>query len=275
MWKIRRHGYLPSRIFGYALALFAFMRGEIEPAWARFLRLDAETPLTKGLRFLRDGGETLFHPDTVSLTRQPISVREAARRLSEGTAAIRLATLWEIVGAGLKDPALLPHIERCLSDRDRDLHAEAATTLSFFGPDAAPAVPALIRALGSAAQNVRVSSALALGAIAARPDIVVPALEELLIGQPDDVVQAAARALREFGRNAEGAAAPLLAALRMALIGCSDYLAEDLAVTLHLAVPDAILRARESFGADRELRGRAIALLKLAAEPLESHPESC
>jgi hypothetical protein len=269
-WTVRRHGYLPSRMFGYAFALFAFMRGDSDPPWARFLRLDASSPLASGLRFLRRGGATLFHPDTVHIPVQPLSPSEAARRLSSRSASIRVATLWEISERGPKDPALVPHIERCLSDRDRYVPAEAAQTLSWFGSDAASSVPELIRVLGSAAENVRVSSALALGAIALRPDIVVPALAELLVGQPDDVARAAATALRAFGRDAEVAVVPLLSSLRVALITCRDDMADELALALNAAVPDAIARARQFMADDREIRSRATALLKTALLPVEN-----
>lgn len=36
-WSVRRSGYLSEQLFGYALARFAFERGEPKPAWSRFL----------------------------------------------------------------------------------------------------------------------------------------------------------------------------------------------------------------------------------------------
>jgi tetratricopeptide (TPR) repeat protein len=51
-WSVARKGYLTARLFGYALALFAWYRGERSPGWVRHLRLDAGDSLKKGLRFL-------------------------------------------------------------------------------------------------------------------------------------------------------------------------------------------------------------------------------
>jgi hypothetical protein len=36
-WSMSRLGYLPETVFGYALACFAKVRGELEPAWAGYL----------------------------------------------------------------------------------------------------------------------------------------------------------------------------------------------------------------------------------------------
>ena len=232
----------------------------------RFLRLDALSPLRNGLRFLRRGGETLFCTESVRFPCEPLSASEAARLLTERSASIRLATLWDIAEQRLQEPVLLSLIERCLSDSDRDIPPFAAETLASFGPGAASAVPELVRALTVAAPGYRVAFIRALGAIAARADIAVPALVELLAGQPEPVVSAAVTALRAFGRDAEVASVPLLEAFRVALIGCRGNLADDLALTLNAAVPDAIPRAKALLEGDRELRGRAVGLLKAAAQ---------
>ena len=64
-WQIGKQGYLPARVFGYAFALFAFVRGEDQPPWAQHLRLDAADTLWKGLRYPRRTNDSLFRPDAV------------------------------------------------------------------------------------------------------------------------------------------------------------------------------------------------------------------
>ena len=59
-WRIERQGYLPSRMVGYALALFAFVRGEERPEWTGHLRLDAAAALRAGLNYLRRTDDSLF-----------------------------------------------------------------------------------------------------------------------------------------------------------------------------------------------------------------------
>lgn len=62
-WRARTLGYLNEAMFGYALACYAWMRGEAEPepAWARFLDTNPRGYLRQGTRFLtRNAGSTLL-----------------------------------------------------------------------------------------------------------------------------------------------------------------------------------------------------------------------
>jgi hypothetical protein len=55
-WRIGRQGYLTQPMYGYALALFAWQRGERKPPWAGEVRLDVRVPLKQGLRYLGGAG---------------------------------------------------------------------------------------------------------------------------------------------------------------------------------------------------------------------------
>ena len=55
-WRTSRHGYLDQRMLGYALARFAFVRGEARPRWMRHLRPDVLAPLKLALRYVFRGG---------------------------------------------------------------------------------------------------------------------------------------------------------------------------------------------------------------------------
>jgi hypothetical protein len=70
-WSVRRLGYLDERAVGYALALFAWIRGEGRPAWARHLRLNPRTYMKQGLRFLLKTGDSSFDPASPSASRSP------------------------------------------------------------------------------------------------------------------------------------------------------------------------------------------------------------
>src|SRR5260370_20665852 len=50
-----RQGYMYEREFGYALALFAWLRGERKPAWASQLRVTARRALNERLAYLNAG----------------------------------------------------------------------------------------------------------------------------------------------------------------------------------------------------------------------------
>ncbi|BDI29199.1 hypothetical protein CCAX7_12500 [Capsulimonas corticalis] len=52
-WSMRRLGYLSEPQFGYALARFAFLRGEEKPAWAKHLNLNVGSYLRQSLKYLQ------------------------------------------------------------------------------------------------------------------------------------------------------------------------------------------------------------------------------
>ncbi len=58
--SMRRFGYLPARRVGYAMALFAWVRGETRPAWRTELRLDAQVAFANGLRYLQRTEDSVF-----------------------------------------------------------------------------------------------------------------------------------------------------------------------------------------------------------------------
>jgi hypothetical protein len=50
-------GFMTERLYGYALARYALLRGEPDPAWAHLLDVNPRTYLKQALRFLADGGD--------------------------------------------------------------------------------------------------------------------------------------------------------------------------------------------------------------------------
>ena len=56
-WSTSRLGYLTEPMYGYALARYAWLRGEDGPDWARYLDTNPRAYLKRGLRFLRRQGD--------------------------------------------------------------------------------------------------------------------------------------------------------------------------------------------------------------------------
>lgn len=52
-WRAQRLGYMTEQMFGYALACYAAMRGELDPAWTRYLDTNPRVYLKHSLRYLR------------------------------------------------------------------------------------------------------------------------------------------------------------------------------------------------------------------------------
>jgi len=79
----------------------------------------------------------------------------------------------------------------------------AAYTLSGMGPDAAPAVPALIEALNDEAATVRFPVCVALREIGPAASAALPALEKALDDPNDDVAAMAQKAIDKI-KGTEG-----------------------------------------------------------------------
>jgi hypothetical protein len=54
-YRTSRLGYLTEPMFGYALARYAWLRGEPDPPWARHVDTNPRTFLKRGLRYLANG----------------------------------------------------------------------------------------------------------------------------------------------------------------------------------------------------------------------------
>lgn len=262
-WVMQRQGYLPARIFGYAFALFAFVRDEPKPSWATHLRPDAASALRGGLDYLTRTNDTLFHPDTAHQKPAPRSVDELSERLQSPSPTVRLSTLWDIADRGVAAADAAPAVIRCLDDQEPCIPGEAARALSNLGPAAAPALPQLLKALRSPVASTRAGSAEALGVLLTQPQEVIPELGVLLEDEDRTVVTAAAAALRRFGHEAETEVRRLLPVFTSALLDCDDSLIEELVATLDAITAEPRRAVRKHLGThDPELCQAALETLK-------------
>ena len=229
-FKIDFQGYLPSRMLGYALALFAYARGETRPAWARYLRPDAAEPLKAGLRYLLKTGDSLFHPETAQQPVEPPTEAEVIERLTTGSPTVRAMTLHDVANLDTPPIALIDAVVRRLRDRDIDVRIEAARVLPSFGEAAHAAVPDLIPCLTSSSAALRTVAAAALPAIGGPADLVVPELTRLLEDPDPYVADTAADGLRRLAPSAASAVPALVEAIRRREVDChsSDAFADAL-----------------------------------------------
>lgn len=198
-WEMSRHGYLPSRHFGYAMALFSYVREDQDTSWARMLRPDVAEPFRVGLKYLRKTNDSLFTRQSAEQPSDALCAAELLRQLDSPSATIRIHALWGLVECGDQAASAVPRVTRCLDDRDPDIVAHAADTLAALGPAAAPAVSRLVEVLHGRYEAVRKSAAYALGQIGAAPELVVPELLHALDDDELPVVKAAAWSLGRYG----------------------------------------------------------------------------
>lgn len=249
-WSIGAHGYLTERLYGYALAVFAYARGEEKPAWAEHLRPNVRDVFTRGLDYLQKTSDTQFRPTEDGAGSLPGSERiaRAVAALAAPSSGARLAALWDLKELKSEGAAAVPAVTGALADADPSVQTEAAEVLGLLGAAAASAAPALmgacaqlrneplrltaVRALGQTGgqhpktveviletlQSLRTHQQLvavqALGALGPNGAAAVEALVELLGHREVDVACAAALGLGAIGAAAEEAIPALIEALK-------------------------------------------------------------
>ena len=264
---------LPARVWGYALALFAWVRDETKPAWADYLRPDPLSSFRGGLRYLRRGGDSLFRLSTARLRYGAQSVNELTERLTQGPVCGRIAAMWELARKGSDAAGVVPLLVECLHARHVELRAEAANTLGRLGPVAAGTTEELIDVLRDPEPQVRAAAAGALGRMGLDAERVVPELAETLGDDQRSVVREVAESLRQFGLAAAPALPSMLEAFRTALVACDDSQASHLAASLQAIVTDAAACIANFLAEhDADLRHAALDILQqqgLLAEPTQ------
>src|SRR5207302_797425 len=107
MWRISAKGYLSERSFGYALAFFAWMRGENGAAWEEYLRPNVRTVLRDALTYLSKTGDVCSDPTKVSAEARWIGERDEVELLTDLQSpyrGVRLAALWDLRALGTPRP---------------------------------------------------------------------------------------------------------------------------------------------------------------------------
>jgi hypothetical protein len=62
--ELRKPEYMTGAMFGYSLALMAWVRGEDRPMWMKYVASGVRSEMRQGLRFLHKHGTTKLHPIT-------------------------------------------------------------------------------------------------------------------------------------------------------------------------------------------------------------------
>jgi hypothetical protein len=235
-WRIARRGYLPARMHGYGMALFARARGEYLPAWAGHLRPDVRVALQQGLKFLEKTGDTLFPPER----RDAFATKSEARLIEDLTGAsdsARLAALWDLVDADLPTSGLFRAVAECAKHQDPVLRAAAARVLASARTSSEQALELLKELLADLDGEVRAAAAMSLGLFAVREEAVVRELAGL-VSDEVSVALAATWSLGQYGPCASSAIPELMKALRHGLIASDSDLPEAILAALIAIVKD-------------------------------------
>jgi HEAT repeat protein len=246
-WRIGARGYLSERSFGYALALFAWMRGENGAEWEEHLRPHVRAVMRDALSYLSKTGDVCSDPTNASAGIPWLREREEAELLADlqsGHSGVRLAALWDLRAVGKLSSQAIRLLAKSLGDKDEFVRGEAASVLAHAGPSGEPAIPVLARvALDDPKLGVRLRAMMALAEIGACSEDIVPTALYLLSDSDGQVRSAAAKVLGCFGRSAESAAAALETSLGDADLEVATQAAWSLGKIGAKAAVPALIRA--------------------------------
>lgn len=227
-WSVARRGPLPSRVFGYAMALRSFVRGDQDSVteWSPTLRQDAKVAFEDGLKYLGKTDDSIFRNDPTQQPRSRMSLEAFLDEVRDGSDSRKIAGMWGLAGFAANKP--YERVERaseqlinCCRAKDPDVRSVGIETLALFdhSPHAAQEVA---EALSDSSSDVRAAAARTLGHFAGVDDeTLVQDLVTALKDDSEDVVLGALSSLWKFGEAAEPAIKIILHRLRRAFVKCN------------------------------------------------------
>lgn len=239
MWSISRTGHLPARMYGYAFALFAWLRGESAPPWSRYLNPDASAAFKGGLKFLSKTGDCLIDPVRGELVSPSPSVSNLVSALELGSESAQISALWDLRKPSIDGVRAIDSICQCLHHANPIIQCEAAETIGAIGSSKDSVITELLSQLNSNVGDVRANSIFALGQL--RPSLQsqsprgVSVAEEFRVMLNDHnpkVVFATVGALTNYGTDMEATAPAILQLLVQSIIRCDHEVTEFLAMNL-------------------------------------------
>lgn len=220
--QFSRTGHLSAELFGYALALFCWVRGEPLPEWSRRLRLDAREAMKAGLKFLSKTGDCVFNADSFGHRTQLDSLAGLRIALGASSTTRQMNALLDLASLPDESRQLTSEITPLLRSRDRDLRAQSVHTLAAAVSHDADALAAILDHADDAESPVRFAVAVALRPGSPDDDASIGTLSELLADRDPGVIRQAAARLLEFDALPESLQRPALDLLKTGNIRCDE-----------------------------------------------------
>ncbi len=260
-WGIGKQGYLTAREYGYALAVFAWVRRERKSDWRRFLRLDARAFFDRGTKYLRRTKDCLFEELSESKTTDRHH-RDVLADLGSRFEGRRVAALWTVRESETRSEEMVDGVITQLHDPNPIIRAEAVATLSVVGSGFPQAASELVQRLDDRDSRVRSQAARAVGTLQVDPQAVMPLVGGLLEDEDHTVLNSALWCVARYGEDAASLTKYVLPVLRGALVRCDFSLAEMATCAISESATDPQREVEQYFAEDEELRRQATDVLE-------------
>lgn len=267
-FQISRTGHLSAQVFGYALALFSWVRGESLPDWSRRLRLDARETMKSGLKYLTKTSDCVFDADTFGHRTQLNSLASLRTALTGLSATQQMNALLNLDSLPEESRQLTAEILPLLQSRDRDLRAQAVQSLGASTGDNEEALAGILNLCDDPDPPVRFAVASALHPGSVDDEASLQALASLLPDRDPGVVRLAAARLLEFDTLPETLIRPAVDLLKSGNVRCDGVMIQSgLEMLSRLCEDvDALLEA--------ELDKESLAMIADLADEVLGEPET-
>lgn len=271
-WSISKQGYLPPRMLGYGLALFAWLRNEPKPHWARHLRRDARGTMNSGLRYLLKTDDSRCRRPGYADCQRTSADDCLVSQLRSETSGVRVAALWQLRLPEARELTTdeWESVVDCLDHHDAVVQSEAACAISVVNRPEEAVAEKLLHRLSRSGGDAELRSALAR-ALGTQDAAVPTVLEELTLLLQDPaaiVVNSALTALKQVGRMAETIATPyIMEVFYKALVKCDGPMIANVVGTLNAVCESPPKQTTKYFEKhDQEMQKLAWRALKLEGE---------
>lgn len=205
-WSHKRHGFLVQRALSYASAMAAWVRNEVKPVWARYLRPDIRNPMNKSLKYLMKTEDSFFTPETVdskvldqsqsewlrmarveSPSRQIVAVRHLRHeprlasdqekllleKLSSSNPFVILNAMWTVEENGLNSEPVISSLRGLVDHSSDEVRSKAVRTLTLLRGIDESTMDRLASMVGSGTWFVSHSAVFGLSSLESVPEYVL------------------------------------------------------------------------------------------------------
>lgn len=261
---LSKQGYLPARMFGYALAVFAWMRGEEKPTWAACICRDARGFFQNGFRYLNSTNDCRCPTLHGASSDRVPDVRWG---LESNVPGEFVSALWEFRKPDRRGPSEVEwfSIVAGLGHRDLIVVTETALTIAALKKADPSVTERCLWHLRSHPDNsdLRTALALALGNQTAT-DPLVDELIRLLEDPSIRVIKGALAALKTLQpTDASDVIPAVLRVFRKGIVDGNDNLLLHVTEALRVLTDSPGKVVASHFAHDRELQRAAFDALRV------------
>jgi hypothetical protein len=124
-WTIGVRRSMPSRVYGYALALFAWGHPDSDLSWAKMLQPDAAEPFQMFLKYLQKTDDSVFAAGRIPTSAKLIDESEYAAIFASGTDCQKVVLLNQLADEPGNCNRFVDDLMASLDDRESEVAAAA------------------------------------------------------------------------------------------------------------------------------------------------------